>query len=119
MISDEEDEEVIESLEETIEELNERITEFEEEVESIKEDPEGEFPEELIEEKIDDLTREVEDNPKWFMSEFGLEWEDYIDKDEFIKGVIDEDGYGVVNGYDGNYDEVYVNNVLYYVMRID
>jgi hypothetical protein len=24
-----------------------------------------------------------------------------------------------VNGYDGNYDEIRVNNTLFYVMRID
>jgi hypothetical protein len=53
------------------------------------------------------------------MSEFGLEWENYIDKDEFVQGVIDADGYGVVNGYDGNVDEIRVNDTLFYVMRID
>ena len=51
------------------------------------------------------------------MSEFGLEYTDYIDKDEFIKGLIDSDGYGMVNWYDGNVDEIYVKDTLFYVMR--
>ena len=53
------------------------------------------------------------------MEEYGLEFEDYVDKDDYIQGVIDADGYGIVNGYDGNVDEVYVQNELFYVMRID
>jgi hypothetical protein len=54
------------------------------------------------------------------MTEWGLDISDYINKDDFIYGVIDTDGYGhTMNGYDGSADEVYVEDNLYYVMRID
>ena len=54
------------------------------------------------------------------LNEHGLEWEHYIDKDEFIQDVIDTDGYGhTINSYDGSADEVRVNDQLFYVMRID
>ena len=54
------------------------------------------------------------------METFGLSWSHYVDKDEFIQGVIDADGYGhTINSYDGSADEVYVNDELFYVMRID
>jgi hypothetical protein len=44
----------------------------------------------------------------------------FIDRDEFIKGVIEEDGYGqALNTYDGSADEVKVGDQWFYVMRID
>jgi hypothetical protein len=73
----------------------------------------------MVDEKVEDLVADVKNDPESFMNEFGLEWEDYIDKDAFIEGVIESDGYGIVNSYDGNYDEEYVNDILFYVMRID
>lgn len=114
--SDDEDE----SISEKIEEFNELNQEYEDEIESIENDPQGEFPDDLIEDKVQELVSEVRRNPEWFLSEFGLDWKDFIDKDDFIDGVIDEDGYGhTLNSYDGNADEVYVQNELFYVMRID
>ena len=54
------------------------------------------------------------------METFGLNWEDYIDKDDFIQGVIDTDGYGhTISSYDGNANEEYVQDQLFYVIRID
>lgn len=105
---------------ENIDELMERIEEMESEITDIEEDPSGEFPEDMITEKIDELVSDVKDDPEGFMETFGLNWEDYIDKDEFIKGVIDADGYGhTMSTYDGNADEVYVQDKLFYVIRID
>jgi hypothetical protein len=52
------------------------------------------------------------------MSDFGLSIEDYIDKDALAQGLVDEDGWGMMNGYDGTYDDVVVNNTRYYVMRV-
>jgi hypothetical protein len=54
------------------------------------------------------------------MNDFGLDWEHYIDKDEFIQAVIDTDGYGhTINSYDGSADEIRIQDQLFYVMRID
>jgi hypothetical protein len=105
---------------ENIDELTERIEEMENEITDIEEDPSGEFPEDMITEKIEELVSDVKDDPEGFMETFGLNWEDYIDKDDFIKGVIDADGYGhTMSTYDGNADEVYVQDKLFYVIRID
>jgi len=109
-----------ESIEEKIEELKERLVEYEAEIEEIEDDPEGDFPDELIDDKVSDLVSDVKSDPEWFLSEFGLNWDDYVNKDEFIQGVIDADGYGhTINSYDGSADEIYVNEQLFYVMRID
>ena len=109
-----------ESIQDKIDELNELIEEFKEEIEEIESNPEGDFPEEMIEAKVNDLIRDVRYEPEDFLSEYGLNWEDYIDKDDFIQGVIDADGYGAtISSYDGDADEVYVEDELFYVIRIE
>jgi predicted nuclease with TOPRIM domain len=107
-------------IEEQIDELNDRITEYKDEIEEIEADPEGEFPDDLIDEKVSDLVSDVRNDPEEFMETFGLNWEDYIDKDEFIEGVISSDGYGsCLSSYDGDVNEEYVQDQLFYVIRID
>ena len=107
-------------IQEKVDELNELSEEYSSDIEDIEEDPEGDFPEDMIDEKVEDLVSNVKNDPESFMSEFGLSWADYVDKDDFIQGVIDADGYGhTINSYDGNADEIYVNDTLFYVMRID
>lgn len=108
------------SLQDKIDEFEDLITEYEDEIEEIKDNPDGEYPSDLIEEKVDELVSDSTYDPEAFLSEHGLEWENFIDKDEFIEAVIDADGYGhTLNGYDGNADEVSVLNTTYWVMRID
>jgi hypothetical protein len=116
---DGENEENDEVIDEKIEELEDLIIEHEDEIQEIEDSPEGDFPQDSIDVKVEELVKDVKSDPESFMSEFGLDWEDYIDNQEFIQGVIDTDGYGIVNSYDGNYDEIRVNNTLFYVMRID
>jgi hypothetical protein len=114
------DENTEEEIDEKIDELTDLITEMEEEIESIKDDPDGDFPDDLIQEKIDDLVDDVRSDPEAFLNEHGFDWADFIDKDEFIQGVIDADGYGhTLNGYNGSADEMQVQGTWYYVMRID
>jgi len=107
-------------IQEKIDELNELSEEYSSDIEDIEGDPEGDFPEDMIDEKVQDLVSDVKNDPESFMSDFGLSWSDYVDKDAFIQGVIDADGYGhTINSYDGNADEIYINDTLFYVMRID
>lgn len=109
-----------ESVQDKIDELEEAISEYESEIEDIESSPEGDFPDHLIEEKVEELVSDATDDPESFMSNFGLEWENFIDKDDFIEAVIDADGYGhTINGYDGNADEMKVMDTWYWVMRID
>ena len=145
MLSDEQEEEIeilkkrIENIERTIEHLEEQMDgenddriqekideltqvseEHSAEIEEIEEDPQGDFPEDLIEDKVDDFVSDVKRDPEYFMESWGLSWSEYIDKNEFIEGVIEADGYGhTLNSYDGNADEFYVGDKLFYVMRID
>lgn len=107
-------------IQDRIDELNERIEEMNEEIEEIQSSPEGDFPEDLIEDAVQKQVDNVEYDVSDFMENFGLNWEDYIDREEFIEGVIDADGYGAtLNGYDGSADEQKVLDTWYYVMRLD
>jgi hypothetical protein len=118
-LNDTEDEEEEEELNEKIEESNEKIEELTEEIEEIESEPNGDFPEKLIEEKVDDLLDDVKRDVQHYMNEFGLNYEDYIDKDEFIKGLIDSDGYGMVASYDGEVSEYYIKDKTFYVVRLN
>ncbi len=105
---------------EKIDELNDEITEMETEIQDEIENPEGSFPDDLIEDIIEKQLKEVRYDVTSFMDEWGLDWEEYVDKDEFINAVVDADGYGhTLNGYDGTAEEITVLGDLYYVMRID
>ena len=107
-------------IQDRVDELNERIEEMNEEIEDIQSSPDGDYPEDSIEDAVQKQVDNVRYDVSDFMENFGLNWEDYIDRDEFIDGVIDEDGYGhTLNGYDGSADEHKVLNKWYYVMRLD
>jgi hypothetical protein len=116
----EEDEEKIEQIEEKIEELNEKIEEYETEIEDIKENPDGDFPQDMMDEKVEERLEDVRYDPLSFIKDWGLELKNFIDKEKFIEGVIDSDGYGnCISSYDGNADEVTVNDTTYWVVRIN
>jgi len=104
-----------------------KIKEFEQltmdlryEIQEINDDPQGIWPDKLYDEKYAELKRNAEDDYEYYMDMFGLEVNNYIDKDKLIEGIIDSDGYGpTLNGYDGDAEEEYVEGELFYVMRID
>ena len=109
-----------EDITEKIDELREMIDELETEIEEIQEDPQGDFPEELIESKIKDLVNDDLYDPSAFIRDYGFDIKQFIDEKEFILGVIDTDGYGhTLNRYDGSDDEVKVGDTWFHVMRID
>lgn len=114
-----EDEDEIEKIQDRIDWFKETYDELEEEIEEIESEPDGDFSEEDIEERVEDMMTDAERNIDYYVSEFGLNVEDYIDREAFIEGVIQEDGYGTINGYDGSVEEYYVKDILFYVMRIN
>jgi hypothetical protein len=113
------DEDESENIQSKIDELEENITEMEEEIESIESDPQGDWPEELKEDKIEELVHYAARYPENYLEEQGLSAEDFVDREEFIQAVIDEDGYGQLSPYDGSYEIFGVMGERYYVFRID
>jgi hypothetical protein len=119
-LEDELDGENDDDINEKIDEMNEMISELEEEIEEIKNNPEGDFPDELIESEIENRIQDVMRDPQWFISDFGLDIKNFINERDFAQAVVDEDGVGVtLNRYDGSADLITINNVDFYVMRID
>lgn len=103
-------------LQEKIEEVEENIEKAQDELDSIEVDTEP--TEEMIDEKVQELVDDRMSDPIGFLREFGLDLNDYIDKDALAQGLVDSDGYGIMNNYDGDYDTIDFNGETYYIMRI-
>lgn len=107
--------------------FNKKISEFEEiideysiEITEIQEDPKGEFPDELIDNKLEEKLKEVNQDLWDFIESYDLEWEQFVDTDSMIEEAIGLDGYGhFLARYDGEAHEVYDDGDLFYIMRID
>lgn len=133
-----EQEERIEQLESQIEDLeierneldtdredyDELYYDFENQIEALQEEldsieVETEPTEEMIENKVYELVRDVRRDPLSYLKDYGLPIKEYIDEDALAQGLVDSDGWGVMNGYDGNYDSINVAGETYYIMRIN
>lgn len=115
---DVEEDEEIDNINNEIGEVSDKITELEEEIEEVKSEPDGDYPSDLVDEKVDELLEEVRKNPKYYITEYGMSMENYINKRELIKGYVNEEGYGILNSWDGSYEQYEVNRETFIVMRI-
>jgi hypothetical protein len=99
------------------EDLETQIEALQEELDSIEVDTEP--TEEMIENKVAELVRDVRRDPLDYLRNYNLDIKDYIDMDELPKGLVDSDGWGIMNSYDGNYDEANIAGKTYYIMRVN
>jgi hypothetical protein len=107
-------------IKEKISELEDIISEANDEISDIEESPDGDFPEDLINDKVDELVEREMRDPLEYLTEHGFNLENYVNVDGVIDDIIEADGYGhTLNFYDGNADEVTIQNETYYVMRIN
>ena len=97
------------------EDLDNQIEALQEELDSIEVNTEP--TEEMIENKVNELVRDVRRDPLDYLKNYGLDIKEYIDEDELAQGLVDSDGWGIMNSYDGQYDTEEVNGVTYYIMR--
>lgn len=104
-------------LDEKIKEIESNIETAQDELDSIE--PDTEPTEEMIEGKVKDYLRDVKYDPADKLTEFGMDVSEWVDKDALAQGLVDSDGYGIMNGYDGNYSSVYVDGKEYIVMRLN
>lgn len=113
------DEDESDDIQTKIDDLEENITEMEEEIESIESNPEGDWPDDLKEERIEQLVDYARRNPENYLDEQGYNAAEFVNREEFIEAVIDADGYGQLSPYDGSYEIFEVMGEDYYVFRID
>ena len=107
--------------------FNKKISEFEEiideysiEITEIQEDPQGDFPDELVDNMVEEKMKEVNRDPWDFIESYDVDWEQFVDTDSMIEEAIDTDGYGhYLATYDGEAHEVYDDGDLFYIIRID
>jgi hypothetical protein len=104
-----------EDYDELYEDFQNHIDALQEELDSIEVDTEP--TEEMIENKVEELVRDVRRDPLDYLKNYGLDFKEYVDEDALAQGLVDSDGWGVMNGYDGQYDSEEVNGVTYYIMR--
>jgi vacuolar-type H+-ATPase subunit I/STV1 len=97
------------------EDLDNQIEALQEELDSIEVNTEP--TEEMIENKVNELVRDVRRDPLDYLKNYGLDIKEYIDEDELAQGLVNSDGWGIMNSYDGQYDTEEVNGVTYYIMR--
>ena len=99
------------------EDLENQIEALQEELDSIVIDTDP--TEEMVENKVAELVRNVRRDPLDYLIDYGLPIKEYIDEDELAQGLVDSDGWGIMNSYDGSYDSVDIGGETYYVMRVN
>jgi HPt (histidine-containing phosphotransfer) domain-containing protein len=97
------------------EDLDNQIEALQEELDSIEVDTEP--TDDMIDTKVAELVRDVRRDPLDYLKNYGLDIKEYIDEDELAQGLVDSDGWGIMNSYDGQYDTEEVKGVTYYIMR--
>jgi TolA-binding protein len=99
------------------EDLENQIEVLQEELDSIEVDTEP--TEDMIDNKVYELVRDVKRDPLDYLRNYGLDFKEYIDEDALAQGLVDSDGWGIMNSYDGQYDTEEVNGITYYIMRVN
>jgi predicted nuclease with TOPRIM domain len=97
----------------------EEVDELNEELDELK-DSDKTIPENLIEEKVENLISDLVDDPMSVIENYGLEIENYIDTQGFKEGLLQSDGIGhTLNSYDGSDETIEFNDETYYILQID
>ncbi len=92
------------------------------ELESEKDDivPDTSSPtDDMVEAKVEEYLNDVESYPLRYIKDYGYDIKIFIDKDKLAEGLVDSDGYGIMNPHDGGYDSINLNGETYYIMRIN
>jgi predicted nucleic acid-binding Zn-ribbon protein len=105
-----------EDYDELYEDFQNHIDALQEELDNIEVDTEP--TEDMIDNKVAEYVRDVKRDPLEYLKNLGLPIKEYIDEDALAQGLLDSDGWGVMNGYDGQYDSEEVNGATYYIMRV-
>jgi DNA repair exonuclease SbcCD ATPase subunit len=102
-----------------IEELESLNGELVDKIEEIEEDPQGEFPEEKIEQAIENAVENVKGDPVGELRDMDIEIDRFVDRDKFIEGTAESEGYDPLAPYDGTVSEYPFDGRWYFIGRID
>lgn len=107
-------------LEALIEEAEENKEKAQEEIDSINDSKE--ITEDMIDNKVYDLMREVKRDPLGYLKDMGWTGRDlerFVDMKCVQEQLSSNGDYGDLNGYDGSYDTQRVDDTEYYIMRLN
>ncbi len=99
------------------EDLDNQIESLQEELDNIEVDTDP--TEDMIDNKVEELVRWVKRDPMQYLNDYGMDVKEYIDGDALAQGLVDSDGWGIMNSYDGTYDSIDIGGESYYVMRVN
>lgn len=121
-LSDDQTEQIEQLEREKLEAEEERIMEIDSEIEDIKNDPDGDYSEEAIDNKIEKLVKDATYDSYQYLRDLGYEGESllpYLDKDKLKNDLENEESYGSMNSYNGDYDEIEFGGTYYVIMMTD
>jgi len=104
-------------LDEKIQEIDSNIEKAQAELDLIVVDDEP--TEEMIQDKLNEMVDDRMSDPIDFFREFGYDFKNYVDEDKLAQGLVDSDGWGIMNSYDSSYDSINFQEQTYYIMRIN
>ena len=106
--------------EDEVELAEDRYNEIDSEIIDIQSDPEGEPTVEQIEDMVNSRVDDAMYDIIQSMEEHMLSIDDYIDTDSLFESAIDSDGVGnSLSSYDGDDNEVMINDTWYHVFRTE
>jgi hypothetical protein len=100
-----------------IDETEEKKDRAQDELDSIE--PDDEPSQDMVDDAVERIVNRYMRDPLNFIKEHNLNLKDFINEDELVQGLVDEDGWGIMNSNDGTYDSVYINGEEYYIMKIN
>ncbi len=104
-------------IQKMIDETEEKKDRAQDELDSIE--PDDEPSQDMVDDAVERIVNRYMRDPLNFIKEHNLNLKDFIDEDELAQGLVDEDGWGIMNSNDGTYDSVYINGEEYYIMKIN
>ena len=107
-----------ESEEDDYDEYEELIDGLQEELDDIIPDTDNPT-DDMVENKADEYVKDAANDPVQWITEYGLNIEHFVDEDDLVEGVFQDDGYAGILSYDGKYEVVTINDTDYYVFRIN
>jgi len=103
-------------IQKMIDEVEEKKDKAQDELDSIE--PDDEPSQDMVDDKLEGIVNRYMRDPMNFIKVHSLNLENFVDEDELAQGLVDEDGWGVMNGNDGTYDEVEFDGEIYYIMKV-
>jgi hypothetical protein len=113
-------------IDEKLQEINSNLEEIDDNIETAQneideiEESKREVTDDMVEKVVQGRVDDALYDPVSFIKDWGLDLNNFIDKDSLAQGLVDSEGWGIMNSYDGNYSSVdSVGDEIYYVMRVN